>query len=488
LTLESQPGDQEKQMFVLSAGSGGDFSYEEYLTKTFTNVVIVTPDCTTFQEDKIVANEETGSTILSTPICLIGVDPKYTTAVDPALVPKFHRFHELYNGLAKYFGEDTFHFSFLKVNIEGFEYPVFADIFSNNPERLLNGVSQIHIELHRQGMQKFGLNWNSLVFAELLFAHFFSGGYVPFANEKWHDSTAAQDVAFVNQTWFILSENNARNEILDDIEEESSKSKENKKNMLDSSATMSTSPISLQTNDNYSFHNASKNVANDYYCHTGPLLSSQVSELIMKESEETGWDTRPDLVDFVPEWALHLYYCAADNCPGWNPHVPSGTKFAAKWLVKKIEEKALSCSTLNSPRIKVYWVYVKKYSNDTRNEFPIHTDICDITGNIILNNENKDFFGGEYFLLNEQRTVELKVDRDVANAESVADLNERRRAMTANMLKSGEIRKWNIKNKQGSGVIHFGKSGHGVLSVRKGIRYCIVFFANIEGNNNQGEE
>lgn len=84
--------------------------------------------------------------------------------------------------------------------------------------------------------------------------------------------------------------------------------------------------------------------------------------------------------------------------------------------------------------------------------------------------------------------MELKVDRDVANAESVADLNERRRAMTANMLKSGEIRKWNIKNNQGSGVIHFGKSGHGVLSVRKGIRYCIVFFANIEGNNNQGEE
>mgnify|MGYP001397067521 CR=1 FL=1 len=99
----------------------------------------------------------------------------------------------------------------MKVNIEGFEYPLFADIFSNNPERLLNGVSQIHIEQHRQGMQMFGLNWNSLVFGELLFAHFFSGGFVPFAQEKWHDSTAAQDIAFVNQTWYILSENDARN-------------------------------------------------------------------------------------------------------------------------------------------------------------------------------------------------------------------------------------------------------------------------------------
>ena len=42
-------------------------------------------------------------------------------------------------------------------------------------------------------MQAHGLNWNSLVFAELLLAHFFSGGYIPFAQEKWHDSTAAED-------------------------------------------------------------------------------------------------------------------------------------------------------------------------------------------------------------------------------------------------------------------------------------------------------
>ena len=193
----------EGKTFILSAGSGGDFSYEEYVTKTFSNVVIVTPDCTTFDKTDIVKNENTGSTIVTTPVCLTGTDPKYISAIDPGLKSKFHRFHELYNGLAKYFGEEEFHFSLLKVNIEGFEYPLFADIFSNNPERLLNGVSQIHIEQHRQGMQMFGLNWNSLVFGELLFAHFFSGGFIPFAQEKWHDSTAAQDIAFVNQTWYI---------------------------------------------------------------------------------------------------------------------------------------------------------------------------------------------------------------------------------------------------------------------------------------------
>ena len=65
--------------------------------------------------------------------------------------------------------------------------------------------------------------------------------------------------------------------------------------------------------------------------------------------------------------------------------------------------------------------------------------------------------------------------------ESFEELAERRRLITNKMLKSGEFNKWNIKNEQGSGVIHFGRSAHGVLNVSKGIRYCIVFFADFLG-------
>jgi hypothetical protein len=35
---------------------------------------------------------------------------------------------------------------------------------------------------------------------EMLFASFLSAGFHPIATEKWHDSNAAQDVVFVNQT------------------------------------------------------------------------------------------------------------------------------------------------------------------------------------------------------------------------------------------------------------------------------------------------
>ena len=50
-------------------------------------------------------------------------------------------------------------------------------------------------------MQQYGLTWSSLMFGELLFATFIGGGFFPVATEKWHDSSAAKDVLFVNATW-----------------------------------------------------------------------------------------------------------------------------------------------------------------------------------------------------------------------------------------------------------------------------------------------
>jgi hypothetical protein len=70
----------------------------------------------------------------------------------------------------------------------------------------MRGTAQIHIEMHRLGMQDRGRSWSSLVFGELLFATFFAAGFYPVATEKWHDSTGAQDVLFVNGTWYIESE------------------------------------------------------------------------------------------------------------------------------------------------------------------------------------------------------------------------------------------------------------------------------------------
>ena len=63
-------------------------------------------------------------------------------------------------------------------------------------------------------------------------------------------------------------------------------------------------------------------------------------------------------------------------------------------FMKSIEKRALKCKALGYPRIKVYWVYIKKYSRDSRVNIPIHTDNTAVTGNVMLNEEGVDFLGG----------------------------------------------------------------------------------------------
>lgn len=58
-----------------------------------------------------------------------------------------------------------------------------------------------------------GRDFNSLLFMQLLWATFLSGGFHPVFVEKWHDRNAAADVAFVNQTWWLRSELEAMQDI-----------------------------------------------------------------------------------------------------------------------------------------------------------------------------------------------------------------------------------------------------------------------------------
>mmetsp|Transcript_1316 Transcript_1316/g.1649 ORF Transcript_1316/g.1649 Transcript_1316/m.1649 type:complete len:129 (-) Transcript_1316:168-554(-) len=93
---------------------------------------------------------------------------------------------------------------------------MFGHIFhKNRSETLLKGTSHIHLEHHRMGMQRFGKSWASLLWSELLWATFMSGGFHPVSTEKWHDSTACQDVEFVNQTWYLEAEMSAVRDIME---------------------------------------------------------------------------------------------------------------------------------------------------------------------------------------------------------------------------------------------------------------------------------
>jgi hypothetical protein len=193
--------------FVLSAGSGGDWHYEHFVADQWPGVTVVTTDCFTLTEETIVDALGAKGKIIALPMCLAGEDPGYVSFVPSGPRERFTGYPAMMEKLKQQHGID--YFDLIKCNIEGYEYPLFAEIM-RNPEANLRGTAQIHLEMHRMGMQDRGLDFNALVFSELLFATFMSGGYHPVSVEKWHDSTACIDVVWVNQTWWLEGELAAR--------------------------------------------------------------------------------------------------------------------------------------------------------------------------------------------------------------------------------------------------------------------------------------
>lgn len=181
--------------FVLSLGSGNDFSYENAVFGMWPESTVVTADCTTFWRAGMSSFNANRSQHVIIPKCL----DSYTKN-DRVTYPQMMR--EL---LHMFPGLSVDRFDIMKLNIEGYEYPLLGHMFQDS-DIYFRGTAQVQIEIHRPGMQGYGLNFHSLIFGQLLVATFMSGGFHPVAIEKWHDSTACSDIVFVNQTWFLESE------------------------------------------------------------------------------------------------------------------------------------------------------------------------------------------------------------------------------------------------------------------------------------------
>ena len=240
---------------VLSAGSGDDFLYEHLVAEKWPGVTIVTTDCYQFDqasellpfEAAMRTNENVPTShIIVLPVCLTGGEnttrKKYIQLAPSHLHSKFVSFSNMLQQLKTIVQADTTgrltqdYFDLIKCNIEASEYPLFADVFRNVDENL-KGTKQINMEMHRMGMHTKGKNFNSLIFMNLLFSHFYSGGFHPVFTEKWHDQHAAQDVVWVNQTSWIESElemstniwNDGKEEKIEKIEKIEKEKKKNQK-------------------------------------------------------------------------------------------------------------------------------------------------------------------------------------------------------------------------------------------------------------------
>lgn len=192
---------------ILSAGSGAEFMYEDFAMAHFPDAKVVVFDCyfprdSAFNDPNTVRDPDK---LKYVELCLSGKQHMDSDQklYSKKMAEKFQPFDTIMEKVEKDFAIGSFDLH--KVNIEAYEYPFYGDILQD-PDKHLANTKQIHMEMHRKGMQRHGLSWTSMIYLELLYATFMSAGFHSVSSEHWFDSTAAQEVTLVNQTWFLESE------------------------------------------------------------------------------------------------------------------------------------------------------------------------------------------------------------------------------------------------------------------------------------------
>lgn len=208
--------NKNKPKFILSGGSGGDFAFEDTLLAQFDGSKVVTIDC--FMPASSAYNDpkhpRDPSRLIYVEECLHGPRDEDLIAFRSNPSAKVSTFPDFFGRVQAKYG--ITHFDLHKLNIEAFEYPTYGHIMTN-PDQYAQGLKQIHMEMHRHGMADHGLCWDSLLLSELLWATMYSGGFHAVATEKWHDSTSASDVVFVNQTWYLEAELSSYESTMEDV-------------------------------------------------------------------------------------------------------------------------------------------------------------------------------------------------------------------------------------------------------------------------------
>jgi len=408
------------------------------------------------------------------------------------------------------------------VNIEGFEYPLFAHVFEH-PSANLAGVSTVHLELHRMGMQRFGLSWSSLVFYEMLLAHFFSGGFLPFAVEKWHDSTAATDVAFVNQSFYLESEVAASQAVRRALLRELTAAQER----VASAAAVDTSAVDTSAVDTVVGSGGpaltaaaeaaeaaavaaaatapAASVAGDAAVVAFPpgTLSRAECAFLVQEAEAIGIGEIEDPVDYINKFSLTFYYCPDPSrryarCEGHHPRASAQSLALLARLQRGFEKAVWAASGAD---VVVYWVYLVRYRpEDAKPGLGMHADSCDFTGNILLSAPDggggdhgggdgghggggplHSHGGGEFYLLDEKTSRGVELSLGLREGEAMVTRNARAEGLLSGLAAGGGLdgKSWALA--QGSGLAHPGYRVHGVMDVTRGARYSLIFFANRRG-------
>mmetsp|Transcript_20443 Transcript_20443/g.40477 ORF Transcript_20443/g.40477 Transcript_20443/m.40477 type:complete len:330 (-) Transcript_20443:110-1099(-) len=206
------------------------------------------------------------------------------------------------------------------------------------------------------------------------------------------------------------------------------------------------------------------------YCGVQLLPPESCRQLIKCADDFTDWCDAKDSVDRRAEWQ-HLIL---DRGKGReDPYLlPLCHRLAEDVVVPCLLEAfpslqapgAASCASggrqsSKKTNLVMHWAFIRKYSPNERNNFPVHRDTSAATANILLSDPG-DFTGGELYVLgNEHSTVDTLSPKEMKKVLPDETLRKRYAATY----------------QQGQCLMHLGRRMHGVLPVTGGVRYTLIF-------------
>ena len=182
-----------------------------------------------------------------------------------------------------------------------------------------------------------------------------------------------------------------------------------------------------------------------------PLFSpSECQTLLSLTDSFSDWDDLTDSVDRKSENQHNIF----DLAKG----IDDGILYP---LCAKISEVVLQPILLQKFGLRnliLHWAFLRRYTPDGRNSFPVHRDSSAATVNILLSDPT-DFTGAELYILG----------NEYKSADTLSGKQFRK------LLPESDIRQnYAVSYRQGECCMHLGKRLHGVLPLTSGSRFTLI--------------
>lgn len=196
------------------------------------------------------------------------------------------------------------------------------------------------------------------------------------------------------------------------------------------------------------------------------VVNKDLCNTIINKSNEYTYETYKEPVDSKKVYQIDVYSSIEDNNPIQNKVLWKYVKDIYQNSISPILKKTCLKYKLLT-KLKIDWVFIRKYNTFEREDLSIHTDENIITVNVLLSDTSK-YSGGEFYIFDRKTSQKYMNYYD-----NVLQENETKKKEFIQSFETLPI----VDMNQGDIIIYSGmKHLHGVLPMNSGTRYIISYF------------